>query len=543
MKRIVISCGSIPARLDSVKFITNRFKGGLAFKTAAHLLECGYNVTVIVWQYTQLPDMNGMPAGQYWEGGRAHIVRVNDVFDYCRWFEENAKDYDAFIMAAAVANLTPSEPYTGKFPSHNYQVGEKFSIGFEIAPRAIDIIKKLNPRACLIGYKLFDGSDEELVRAARLTQRESKANIIFANTPAAAKYFKLAVMSDNTVLPCTFDEHLELITRQMESEYYRTRLDPLTDREMGDIALREAFAVVKLYDQTFPGFGTVAVPVASMPGTFATTSRGHRSEPVLVRAVDHEALEVVASGKATLNAPTLAAALNSRSDVIILHRHDDDPMYQPGECDYVFMSYSFPGTKEEVLHVQDAISKGSRRIKFTGHGDLSILPISEPDWSRYYQQFPTRYFSSPEEMERVIQKFSGGETLELGANVRSEAKYAYDPYVKCGNAINLSWEEVLAGHYDLVYVRNALNYLSLDMLNALLERTEHFIANTFLTAPEEKISESEAAVSDGRYVYHDLRLPNDTLIRHKFFAYSRQDYEELGLQVIPYGKNSALVRK
>ena len=30
-KNIVISCGPIPARLDSVKFITNRFKGGLAF--------------------------------------------------------------------------------------------------------------------------------------------------------------------------------------------------------------------------------------------------------------------------------------------------------------------------------------------------------------------------------------------------------------------------------------------------------------------------------------------------------------------------------
>ena len=31
---VVISCGPIPAKVDSVKFITNRFRGGLAFQTA-----------------------------------------------------------------------------------------------------------------------------------------------------------------------------------------------------------------------------------------------------------------------------------------------------------------------------------------------------------------------------------------------------------------------------------------------------------------------------------------------------------------------------
>ena len=31
-KKVIISCGPIPARLDTVKFITNRFKGGLAFR-------------------------------------------------------------------------------------------------------------------------------------------------------------------------------------------------------------------------------------------------------------------------------------------------------------------------------------------------------------------------------------------------------------------------------------------------------------------------------------------------------------------------------
>ena len=31
---VLMSVGPIPSKLDSVKFITNRFKGGLALKTA-----------------------------------------------------------------------------------------------------------------------------------------------------------------------------------------------------------------------------------------------------------------------------------------------------------------------------------------------------------------------------------------------------------------------------------------------------------------------------------------------------------------------------
>jgi hypothetical protein len=36
-KNVVVSCGPIPAKLDSVKYLTNVFKGGLAFETARRL--------------------------------------------------------------------------------------------------------------------------------------------------------------------------------------------------------------------------------------------------------------------------------------------------------------------------------------------------------------------------------------------------------------------------------------------------------------------------------------------------------------------------
>jgi len=78
MKKVVISCGPIPARLDSVKFITNRFKGGLAFKTAVYLIESEYDVTIIVWKNTEV-------SANICEGEHTHIVKVSDVFEYFSW--------------------------------------------------------------------------------------------------------------------------------------------------------------------------------------------------------------------------------------------------------------------------------------------------------------------------------------------------------------------------------------------------------------------------------------------------------------------------
>lgn len=132
-KRVLVTCGPIPARVDSVKYLTNMFKGGLAFKTAAWLSgNKDFEVSVLCWKYTKIPD--NMPQ-------EIRVDTVNDVFEYYDWITANAGNFDAFIMAAAVANLTPVHPYEGKFPSHNYKPGDEFDIRFMIVPRAIDAIK------------------------------------------------------------------------------------------------------------------------------------------------------------------------------------------------------------------------------------------------------------------------------------------------------------------------------------------------------------------------------------------------------------------
>lgn len=535
MKRVVISCGPIPARLDSVKFITNKFKGGLAFKTAKALVnEDEFNVTIIIWDGTPVPD---------WCDDKVNVVKIKDVYDYYNWICNNAEQYDAFIMAAAVANLAPVKPWEGKFPSHNYSVGEEFDIKFTIAPRAIDAVKKHNKRACLIGYKLFDGTEEELIDAAKITQKESKATIIFANHPATAKEKKLAITSDGTIIPCSFDEHIGMIINAIKNHYYSTKIVEVNTE---DPHIREALAVVKMYENTFKeiGYGTVAVPIENYPGWFATTSRGHAGDPVVVCEVDNTSRTVYASSKATLNAPTLAVMLKYNEGSIIVHRHYGDPNLDNNKyLESVKLDYTFPGTIEEVHAITECCKNGHTGAISNPHGVLFAYPITAPDWNLYREQFPARYFSCPDEITEAI-KNAGPNTLEIGANKKSEAKYVYDKYVNCSGAINLTEDEVFEHEYDLVYAKNAVNYIKLDFLKKILTVTDHFIANTFLVAPNEKITENEAVITDNHnIVHHNLRLKNDALIRHQFYAYSEDDYRSLGLLIEPYGKNSAIIFK
>lgn len=544
MKKIVISCGPIPACVDSVKYITNRFKGGLAFRTANALLQDRNNeVTVVKWEYTQIPS----GSSQFKE-----VVNVKDVEDYYQWFCDHACDYDAFIMAAAVANLEPVSPWPGKFPSHEYQEGDHFPIEFKIAPRAIDAIKKRNPRACLIGYKLFDtDSVSELGDIAEKTLRESKANVIFANTPHNAADWKLAVMQDGTRLEMSFEEHIKFIEKAINAEFFQTAVTPLTEEEQRDIEIRKAFAVVEMFEQTFPGHGTVAVPVAGTQ-MFATTARGHQGGPVLVRNVRTQERIVEASGKATLNAPTLGLLLHNAAmggnfspcdePLILLHRHYDDPRYYVKESTPI-IQYEFPGSYQEMMAVQRKMLDVFTGVAVEGHGVYYFRRMRPVDWDQYYSVFPARYFSAPPEIADAIHRHEGQETLEIGGNSHVETKYSYDPYVPAENAINQNKSEVLNSRYDLVVAKNSINYLEQEFIQAVLARTNEFIANTFLVPPEKKVTDTEAAVYDesSRRIYHHLLTDSDDVMVHDFFAYTQKDYEVMGFKVTPYGKNSAIL--
>lgn len=325
MKSIVITAGQIPARLDSVKFVTNRFKGGLALRTAEYLREMGHDVTIVHWKFNNPPAVRG---------GELKAIPVDDVMHYYKTVL--SLKADAYVLAGAVANLMPTNPYEGKFPSHNYKVGEKFNIEFTIAPRLIDEIKAAHPRSTLIGYKLLDGRMEDLVAAGKKTLTESKANIVFANDPAWAKDKKLAITADGAVFPLTFDEHLEMIHKLVSEEWFRTEKHFLTP-----LVLSDDQWIIDNYPKFRDGAQTFGCFAIRKGNGFFTTTRGKKggdSAVAYVDKVDFEKRIVHSTRKATLNAPLLAKifADNPRLKYLI---HGHDLRGTPASKEY-----QFPGT-------------------------------------------------------------------------------------------------------------------------------------------------------------------------------------------------------
>lgn len=559
-KNVLVTCGPIPARLDSVKFITNRFKGGLAFKTAYSLVDNGYNVTILCWKHTQVPLHNGKNILDF----PCNVVTVLDVVEYYNWIESHATEFDAFVLAAAVANLMPNNPYTDKFPSHLYKVGDKFNVEFEIAPRAIDIVKKKNTRSCLIGYKLFDAkSDDELIDIARHTLDDSKANIIFANTPSTAKERKLALFQDNTVIECNFEEHLELIRRAIDSQYYTTNVcaDMMNEMKHCQLnAINMCKELVRKFEETLTTdgdktYGTIAIKVPEVGG-FVTTSRGHKGNPVYVASVDDINRVIHADGKATLNAPALNKFIEHGFDYAV-HKHED--LCSVGcdkygkECDSgcdwkcgVFRTgtYLFPGTFEEAK-VIDNILSGYNTIIERGHGYIKGFYAQELDWNKYYEIFGDTYSSYPAEIDEMITGVDHDRWLDVGCNTRTTAKYVIEPYVKVDGATHLDYSSTdKDGYFELITLKNSANYLSDDEFEALIKMLASggkMVFNTFVNNYDVRVKDNEAVYSSNGKINHYI-VNNNTVYKHQFRPIDLNALEHHGFTVDYYsGGKSALV--
>jgi len=348
MSKILVTAGPIPARVDSVKYIMNRFRGGLAVKTAEELQKKGHDVSVMVWEYagieTELP-----------------LIKIKDVNDY---FKKVLKyKADVYILAAAVANLAPLNPFPGKFPSHNYKVGDVFPIDFTIAPRVIDSIKNTYPTSTLIAYKLYDGTDEELIKAGKKTLFESRANVVFANHPKWAKEKKLVITTDGAVFPVSFDEHIELIDKVIKETFYKTEIIETTTPELTDqdIFIIESYPKHREDEMTF---GTFAIRKGS---GFITTTRGKKQgekSVAFVEKVDHEKKIVYSNPKATLNAPLLHMLLHKNPQInFLIHSHEFIGTKIQND-------YQFPGTTGDL---QNAIqtTENNFLIQLPHHGYIA----------------------------------------------------------------------------------------------------------------------------------------------------------------------------
>lgn len=358
--KILITGGPVYAKLDAVKIITNCFKGGLMADLANLFVnKVNFEVTYICSKDSKSPEFILI------NDGKIKMVYHDGFEDYRAKVLELAPKHDAVILGAAVANLVPLNPWAGKFPSHDYKPGDVIPINFTIATRVIDEVKKFAPYTHLYGFKLLSGASHgELIDAAYDVLLGSKATAVFANDTTNL-FTKFIVTKDRAVQETDLNGIVNFVKDTITDTYYSTRK---WENLAGDDFSKEvkAFKVLaETFERTFKPvknyiFGTIAVRCGDS-NSFLTTKRGKNSltEMVTVCSVNHTEHIVVASQKATLNAPLLHWIFKHNPIVkAVVHYHECLPYFHT-------LPYAIPGTARDSCR---PISEVQTSFNIESHG-------------------------------------------------------------------------------------------------------------------------------------------------------------------------------
>lgn len=153
-RRVLVTGGPTPVPVDSVRRITNRFRGRLGGEIAADLHLRGAETTLI------LGDGGYQPPDWLWVRPAATYDDYRDgVLD-----ELSSGDWSAAIFSAAVADYRPREVLPGKTPSG----GALRAIELVPTEKVIDLVRRDHPDLYLVTFKYQEEvSHEDLMAVGR----------------------------------------------------------------------------------------------------------------------------------------------------------------------------------------------------------------------------------------------------------------------------------------------------------------------------------------------------------------------------------------
>jgi phosphopantothenoylcysteine decarboxylase/phosphopantothenate--cysteine ligase len=150
--RVLVTAGPTVEPIDPIKLITNRSSGKMGIAVARAARMRGADVTLVYG-----PGSENPPAD-------VKVVRVqttSEMRDAVR--RELRKPYDIIVSTAAAQDLMVQKPFERKL-KHS----EPVELKLVPAPRVLDEVRKLAPRAFIVGFKAEYGvSDEQLLEAAK----------------------------------------------------------------------------------------------------------------------------------------------------------------------------------------------------------------------------------------------------------------------------------------------------------------------------------------------------------------------------------------
>lgn len=375
MGHFLVTAGPVHAHLDDNKLMTNRSRGIWAKSLAQNLRRNGHQVTILVSELLR----------PYFEAPGCRMLYHKGFASYKTECQMLAEQVDGAVMASAVLNWIPAEPYDGKMPTHEYKAGDIIQVPFVLAPRVIDMMRPVNPKLNLVGCKMTSrASKEELIDAAYDLLLRAKCNVVVANDMTNLK-IKHLVYPDRTVITYDgtenkfWDGFEGALLAVLKDEHYTTNVGGIHSIEVSPIKLHDAKVLFdKIADRyrdrfvTLEGegwnhtFGAIAVRIHT---SYWLMSPRHKapdftSEDAVVTRLG-EGLEVCTlEGKASLNAPHMISMGEGWDAPAVLHLHEQMEGWDT-------LPYHPPGTKrDKVLYGPEGLHSW---VNIEGHGFIACL--------------------------------------------------------------------------------------------------------------------------------------------------------------------------
>ena len=211
--KILITAGPTWVPIDSVRVITNIFKGTLGLIISEEAARRGARVTLLLG-----PASISLPSKT---SPRYKIIRFkffNDLYELMKQ-EISSREYDVVIHSAAVADYVPTKCYDGKIKS-----GQK-DLVIKLKPTAkiVDQVKKWDSEVFLVKFKVESNvGKEELVRRSYQSMLASNADLIVAN--------ELEDIGERRHKALIIDLNRKLVSSETKEEIAKNLLDIIAQR-------------------------------------------------------------------------------------------------------------------------------------------------------------------------------------------------------------------------------------------------------------------------------------------------------------------------
>jgi len=346
-KKILVSCGPIPGKMDERNYILNGSDGQSAYRTVSSL-KADNDITIIKWKNSPVDDSIG----------QIPVVEVDSVYDYYDYVSTHR--FDVYILAAEI-------PYWGcSIPNPD----KKAPIEFHPSPRTIDIVKQKWPDSILIGYKSFDGhgTENQFINEGFPILFNAHATCIISLDSITTDNKKIILLPDASVHYFGWDDHIQMIKRIINLKKYTTEKYPMTEiTDQTKAELQSLLDQIKVEKYGYV-FGTVALKYG---GNIISTTRGKRgSYWGKVMSVDHSKYKV-SGDEMTPNIPMMDLLYKTVPGyAVILHGHEflEDQM----ESAVLDLPYYFDGTSE-TLDIVKMIGSKDRFLYVKDHGYYAMF--------------------------------------------------------------------------------------------------------------------------------------------------------------------------